>query len=345
MSWLLLAAGVAIILLVVYDAFVTTISVVSAGGPVTHRLGRGLWRLLRRLGRGPRSPLLAAAGPVTVSAILLAWLVGLWAGWTLVFSAHPDAVVHTDTSTAADPWSRVYFAGYALYTLGLGDFAPQGAPWQVLTAVATINGFMLMTMTVSYLIPVVMALSDRRQQGMLLYGLGPRAQDLLLLGWDGRSFADLDPRLHDLAPMVGQLAQKYLSYPVLHFFHSPERSTAVEPGLVALDEALLVLEHGVEEQLRPPPPTLAPLRAALDRFAELVADEFSGEASREPPPPDVEVLRRAGVPAVDASALRSAVAERSTHRRRLRALLIDARWGWEDASAPAHDAGSSDGSP
>lgn len=329
-----LVAGLAVVALVVHDAFVTTVSAVTAGGPLTRRLGLGLWRLLRRGARGPRSRLLAAAGPVTVSVILGAWLVGLWGGWTLVFSADAGAVTHTTTGEPADGWSRVYFTGYAVYTLGLGDYAPHGAPWQVLTAVATINGFVLLTMAVSYLVPVVMAVSDRRQQGMLLHGLGDDAQGLLLLGWRDGSFDSLHARLHDLAPAVGELAQKYLSYPVLHFFHSPARSTALEPGLVALDEALLILEHGVDERVRPDPVTLQPLRVTLDRFAELVADEFTGEAAVDPPAPDLGPLRRAGVPTVEPAAFREALAARGQHRRLMAAFVADAHWRFEDCVHP-----------
>lgn len=334
MQALPLLLGAALVAVVVHDAFVTTVSAVSAGGPVTQRLGLTLWRLARRVARGPRFRLLAAAGPLTVFVILVTWLVGLWAGWTLIFSADPSAVVHSGTGEPADGWSRVYFTGFTVFTLGLGDYAPDGAPWQVLTAVATINGFVLLTMTVSYLVPVMMAVSDRRQQGMLLHGLGERAQDLVLLGWRDDSFSSLEPRLHELAPTVGELAQKYLTYPVLHFFHAPTRSTALEPGLVALDEAVLILEHGVEERVRPDPATIRPLRATLDRFSELVADEFTGEAAADPPPPDLEPLRRAGVPVVAPEEFRSAVAGRGRHRRRMAAFLIDAHWEPADCVEP-----------
>jgi hypothetical protein len=342
MGGLQLLAGVAVILLIVYDAFVTTVSAVSSGGPVTQRLGTATWRVLRRLAKRPGSTVLAAAGTTTVVLILAIWLVGLWAGWTLVFAADTGAVVHADTGEPADPAARVYFTGFVLYTLGIGDYVPSGATWQILTSVATLNGFALLTMTVSYLIPVVMAVNHRRRLGMLLHGLGPRSQDMLRLGFDGRSMTSLTPRLHDLAPEIAHLAQQYLSYPVLHFFHSPERKTAVEPGLVALDEALLILEHGVLAEARPDQATLSPLRAALERFEELVADEVVGPDASTPPPPDLTELVEAGVPMASTASFHAAVASREEHRRRLAGLLASALWRWEDAVTPAGPPSSGD---
>jgi hypothetical protein len=327
-QWWLVVPGILVIVVVFYDAFVTTVSAVSAGGPVTQRLGTALWRVLRRLARSPRSPLLAAAGPLVVFCMLLTWLLGLWAGWTLVFSAEATAVVHGDTGEPADAWTRVYYTGYTLYTLGLGDIEPRGAAWRVLTSAATLNGFVLLSMTVTYLIPLVMALSERRQHGMVLYGLGPRAHDLLLASWDGRSFSELSPHLRDWSHRVALTAQKYLSYPVLHFFHSPSRRAGIEPGLAALDEALLLLERGVAEEARPSEVVLRPLRTSFDRLEEVVTT-FVGVRETTPPPPDLASLRSAGIPTVADEAFAAAVGEREQHRRTMATLVTDSGWSWQ----------------
>lgn len=326
--WMLLLGG-AVTAFVFYDAFVTTVSGINPAGPVTHRLGLGIWRGMRLLARSPRSRLLAASGPLVVFVMLVFWLFGLWAGWSLVFSADPSAVVHSDTGAPANGWSRIYFAGYAVYTLGTGDFAPDGAPWQVLTVVATINGFVLLTMAVSYLIPVVMAVSERFQHGMALHGLGDTAQGLLISAWNGSDFSELGPHLREFAPVVSRSTQKFLSYPVLHFFHSPTRDTGLEPGIAALDEALLLLEHGVADEVRPHPFRLRPLRSAFDRFGEVVAEEFIRGAQHPPPPPSLEPLRRAGIPVRDEVTFLEAVATRHEHRRILAGIISDAGWPWD----------------
>jgi hypothetical protein len=331
LSILLLVAGVAIIAIILHDAYVTTVSAHGAGGPVTSTLGDGLWSLARRAARSPHSTLLRSSGSVIVLVMLLVWLGGLWAGWTLVFSADPGAVVHSDTGQAADGWSRVYFAGFAVYTLGVGDFVPSGAPWQVLTALATINGFAVLTMTVSYLLPVVSAVTERRQHGMQLYGLGSTAQEILLTAWDGHDFDRLAPQLRQLTPVGALMTQKFLSYPVLHYFHSPHRSSALEPGIAALDEALLILEHGVAPSIRPHATVTQPLRRVMDQFARIVADEFTGADEDPAGAPDLEPLRRAGIPTVGDEEFRRAIAVHRDRRRAISALVRDALWGWDDA--------------
>jgi hypothetical protein len=328
---LLLVAGVAIVGLVFYDAYVTTVSAHGAGGPVTQRLGNGIWWLWRSAVRSPRARLLASAGSFIVFLMLLVWLGGLWVGWTLIFSAEPGAVLHADTGAPADGWARVYFAGFAVYTLGLGDYAPDGALWQVLTALATINGFVLLTMTVSYLLPVVSAVTERRQHGMQLYGLGSRAQDILRTGWDGRDFGHLIPQLRQLTPVAALMTQKYLSYPVLHYFHSPSRASALEPGIAAVDEAVLILEHGVDDSVRPHPTVTQPLRRVLTQFAETVAEEFTGVEEEPPAPPDLELLRREGIPTVSDEVFHRAIEGHADRRRALAALVRDARWSWDES--------------
>jgi hypothetical protein len=54
-SILLLVAGVAVIAVVLHDAYVTTVSAHGAGGPITSVLGDGLWGLARRVARSPHS--------------------------------------------------------------------------------------------------------------------------------------------------------------------------------------------------------------------------------------------------------------------------------------------------
>ncbi len=136
----MLALGAAIVAVAVLDALSTTLAASTAAGPITARIGGGLWRLGRRLASGPRSALMVVMGPAIVVATVATWLLLLWIGWTLVFVADPSAVVSATTREPADWWARSYFAAYSLFTLGLGDYVPQGAPWQLATSLALVNG-------------------------------------------------------------------------------------------------------------------------------------------------------------------------------------------------------------
>ena len=327
-GWWLLAA-IPVIAVVVYDVVMTAISANGSAGPVSGPLTSGIWRALRRGARSPSSRRLTAAGPVVVVVLLGVWLLGLWLGWTLLFAADPGAIVDADTGAPADVWQRAYFAGFALYTLGVGDLVPVGGVWRLATVVATINGFTLLTLTVSYLIPVTSAVTDRRGLGITIRGLGATAQDVLEAAFDGRGFAPLGPHLRQLTPALAHAAQTYRSYPVVHAFHDPRAASALEPGLARLHEVLVLLDHVDPAHRGVDRPTLDAAMHAI----EDVLDAAEGAVPTDGPQPeplDLGVLVDLGVKLRDEpSAVTSA--RDGDRRAALAALVADSRWSWRGA--------------
>lgn len=329
MTWWMCVLGGVVIVLVIYDAFSTTISATSASGPITHRLGQGVWRLLGWLARGPKSRLLSAAGPLVVLLYMLTWLLGLWAGWALVFLSEPHAVVSSQSGQPASVGATVYYAGFTTYTLGIGDFVPAAGVWQQLSVLATISGFAMVTLVIGYTIPLAIAVTKRRTLGVVLAGLGHTAQEIVIRGASRDDVGPLAEDLRRLAPDVAEAAQQHLSYPVLHYFHTPDREMALPPGIVALDEAMLLLEHGLVAEARPHAITTQPLRHALDRLAVIADDHFTGQTPQTPLPPALDPLREAGLPTVSDASYLEAVAGRTTHRRRMLAYLQGDHWTHE----------------
>ncbi|MEQ9484433.1 MAG: hypothetical protein RIG27_19410 [Coleofasciculus sp. F4-SAH-05] len=48
----------------------------------------------------------------------------------------------------------------------------EGAVWQIATAIASVNGFFLVTLAIAYLLPVVSAATQQRQLAVYLVGIG-----------------------------------------------------------------------------------------------------------------------------------------------------------------------------
>jgi hypothetical protein len=335
----MLAAGGAILALVTYDALSTTLATGRSAGPITGRLGRAWWALARRAARGPRSPWVASSGPVVVVLTILVWLSLLWAGWSLIFSADPTAVISSATREPADGWSRIYFAGFTAFTLGVGDYIPSGDPWQILTSVSVISGLALTTTAISYLIPVITAVTERRTQASTIAGLGPTSQDIILGGWRQGSFSFIEQRLPRLSEGILLTAERHLSYPILHYFHSPERRSDLRVQLYALDEAVTILQHAIPDEHAPHPAILSSVRNAV---CQLLDHVMSGHATTDPaargapPPPAVDRLRDAGMPVVNEATFRERVQGIDAHRRRLAAFADESRWGRQDP-IEAHD--------
>lgn len=328
--WMLLG-GIVIVAAAVVDALSTTLAASSAAGPITARVGGGCWRLLRRLAGGPESPVMAVAGPATVLVTVGAWLLLLWLGWTLVLASHPDAIVASATGTPAGWWARAYFAAYSLFTLGLGDYIPAGAPWQIATSLALINGLGLTTLAITYLIPVVSAVTERRQQASTIAALGQDAQSIVLNAWDGSTLRFLDQHLLLISQEILRTAQRHLSYPILHFYHSRSRSQEFAVSVAALDEALTMIEHATDEAVRPHRAAIRMARNAIRELLAIIESTFHEPADQTPPPPDLAPLRSAGIPLVTDPEFAARIDELDDHRSRLLAFVVGSTWPWDAA--------------
>ena len=72
------------------------------------------------------------------------------------------AVVCSTTKHPAEWPETIYFVGYTLTTLGTGDFVPSGTWWDLLSVLATFSGLALVTLSITYAIPVIQAVAQKR---------------------------------------------------------------------------------------------------------------------------------------------------------------------------------------
>lgn len=321
--WMVVAGGL-LLAVVSYDALSTTLVTTTAAGPMTARIARGWWSLARRVARGPRSMVMGLTGPSILVITISVWLVVMWSGWALIFAADPGAVVSSSTGEPADGWARVYFAAFTAFTLGVGDYIPHGAPWQLVTSLAVISGLALTTTAITYLVPVVTAVTARRSQANSIAGLGGTPEEIVLAGWWHGSFRFLEEQLPRLADGILLTAERHLSYPILHFFHSVEREEDFRVQVFVLDEAVTILEHGVPEESRPHPAALGSLRHATAQLLHHVSTEPSPE--HQPAVTGLDRLREAGIPTVDDATFGRRLEGLADHRRHLVAFAEESLW-------------------
>ena len=335
--------GVAITGLTLVDALSTTLTITGGGGPVTARVANYLWGLVLRRHRACHPgkqqmshQRLTQLGYCVALTPIIVWLCLLWMGWALIFSATPTAIVEAETHAPADFWSRLYFTGYTLFTLGLGDYKPQGPLWQMATAIASFSGFFLITFSISYLIPVVSAAIQGRQLATYISSLGRHSEEIVLQAWNGKGFGLLEQHFINLTPMVAMHAQLYPAYPVLFYFHSAIRSRAAAPNIVALDEALTILEFGLKPEYRPDTVAIYTLRNALSELVDTLSRTFIQPSQQDPPLPDLNCLRAQGIPVVSDRAFAAAVENMAERRRLLLASVYNDGWCWDDVTRSLH---------
>lgn len=333
MTFFFLLAGVALVLLTMVDALWTTVTA-AGGGPLTRRLSHFLWRIVRRVHRrfGIHA-LLTFSGATILLSALGVWITLLWAGYVLIFSAEPGAIVHSQGEAAATFWERVYFTGFTLFTLGIGDLVPQGALWRVVTAVGSLNGIFLLTLSITYLVSVLSAVVAKRQLAGTIANMGMSPQGIVLQSLGAGHSSYLVQHLVQLVPMIEQHTRRHLAFPALHFFHSDEVRSAIAPRMAALDEALLLVESGLDEGNAPPAEALAPARHAVAAFLDTLEEALIVGPSTPPPAPDTSRLQEQGF---STTPERLAAAARRTARRRrlLKAFVEDDGWEWRDVTEP-----------
>ncbi|MEX0761403.1 MAG: potassium channel family protein [Dehalococcoidia bacterium] len=246
MSLAILVGGMVLVTLAVFDQVMTVVAVGGGGGPFTSRITSGLWRLSLGIHhRVHKHGLLQAMGIAVTLSILALWFVALWLGWTLIFAAGDMAVVDSLTGEPADGWTRLYYAGYTLFTMGNGDYRPDGAGWQVATVLANATGLALVTLAISYLVPVIQAAVHRRSVAATIAAVGGTPEGIINRAWNGSDLSAIEQHAVSLTSDIGLINQRHLAYPVLHYFHDNDPRSAFAPRLAALDDALSIASEMV----------------------------------------------------------------------------------------------------
>ena len=332
MPVLFFVLGALLLLLVLADLLWTTMG--AGGGPVTKRVTSLLWGIALRIHhQWPSHRFLSVAGVGVFLFAVMLWIMLLWVGWLLVFTSSTEAVVSAQTKVPADVWERVYFTGFTIFTLGTGDYQPVGRFWQVFTALASFSGLFLVTFSITYVLPVVQAATHKRHLAVYISSLGQSAQAILIHCWNGQNFNSLAQHLTSITSDIAQLEQRHLTYPVLHYFHAKQRPEGIAISLSALDEALTILEYGIEPSARLEEGTFRPVRQVITEFLETLSSIYIDSEDETPPPPALAPLRERGLPVVSDSAFEACVARLEKRRRLLKALVCNDGWSW-DTSKP-----------
>lgn len=325
-------AGVSLVVVVMLDMFWTTLTT-RGSGLATRIISGGFQHLLPPLRQlfGSRLPL-AVAGPMTLIVLAVFWIGTLWLGWVLIFHGLPEGVVNAKTAMPANTSELVYYVGFTLSTLGIGDFQPQGTLARVLTALAAFNGLALVTLIITYALPVVSAAIARRQVAFSISMLGDTPIAVLDNTWNGSDFRLLETTLQRLEPSLIQSTEQRLAYPVVDSFFSQEASRSLSLQLAILDEALTLASAGLTKSCQPD-------RFVFERARKVIGYYLSSSPSTP---------RKPGVPRLSTAALQdwareipeilvrspiefeAILTESSERRRSLHRVVLRDGWHWDE---------------
>lgn len=327
--------GAILIVVALLDLLATAVSVGHGAGPVAGRIAHGIWHALLAIHRRRTSArLLLVGGPLILVTIILTWVALLILGWSLVFGG-TETLLTVQDGAPVPVLGRLRYAAAIVIGRGTSSVQPSGAIYEVLEPVAALTGLTVLSLSIAYVLPVVQGVVAKRALALYISTLGRTPAEVLRNAWNGETFGELDLHLIALAPRVAQVAQSHLAYPVIHFFHSDRRATALGPAIVTLDEAITA-HTMIEGAVATDRTATQPLRNAVDDFLDTLRLAFIHPADlpvdegEERMAATRRSLREAGLP-VEPDASYTVTEEDATRNRLLRGYL--AHDGWEGAEA------------
>jgi len=252
------AAGVAIFLIVVWDAF----EAIILPRRVTRRfrLARVFykftwrnWKFVTRLitSRKKREALLSFYGPLSLLVLVGVWAVGLVLAFGMMQYGAGSAVNRNGgrPGFATD----IYLSGTTFFTLGLGDVVPQTGLARVLVVTEAGFGFGFLAAVIGYL-PFIYGSFSKREVNISLLdaraGTPPTAGELLRRhAYPGGSEA-LRQLFKDWEFWAAELMESHLSYPVLAFFRSQHDNQSWIAALTAILDSCALVKVAVADTCR-----------------------------------------------------------------------------------------------
>lgn len=309
-------SGLGVTLLAMVDLIWTTLWIDGGAGPISKRIARITWFVTKKISKNGKG-LFNLVGPLILVFTLVGWVLLLWAGLTLLFSGDPESIVKT-TFDGPVMWSeRVYFTGFSLFTLGVGDYSPKPGFWQIVTAVSSGMGILFLTLGASYTISVISAVVKKRAVARTISGLGVNSEEIIEKAWNGKNFYQLDLFLMNVSSQITELTQQHQAYPLLHYYHSekPEESSAV--GIAILDDMLSILHFGLNDRGTVNITLLNEARSSIGTYLETMTSAFIKESSSVPSIPDLNSLDQLNVPLVSEETFTDQMERISKRRKQL----------------------------
>lgn len=187
--------------------------------------------------------------------------------------------------------------------------------------VGAIVGLALATLSLTYVLQVVTAVTDERTVASDIAALGSTPDDAVASALRSVGFRTFPLQLSSIAEGLSATAQAHLAFPMLQFFHSQEPASSVAVNLARFDEIVTLLDHAVPEDHVP---TVRAGRSAVDRF--LATLDLPASPCQPPPVPSLTTLRDVRGDIVDDEAFAAAVADLAPRRSALQSLVRAGGW-------------------
>ena len=222
----------------------------------------------------------------------------------------------------------IWFTAYTLFTVGNGDFTPTPGIWQIACSLAALTGLVIVTLSVTYILQVLAAISNKRSFASQVTSLGNSAEEWVISQWNSKDFGRIELQLNSINGQLARLTEQHLAFPILHYYHSKnaDRASTVATGI--LDDALSILAFGVEEKYRPDHAAILTSRRSVQNFLKTLRSAFISPAGESPSLPDLARLRDAGIPVVPEEDFYKSMKQLEERRKITLGMIWNDAWQW-----------------
>ena len=254
------AVGVALILIVLGDAFETIVLPrrVTRSISLARLFYQSTWfswsGAVRSIFSGKRQEtFLSWYGPLSLLLLLILWATCLIIGFGLVHWAS-GSIIKMQYG-AVNFGTYLYLSGTTFFTLGMGDVVPTTTFGRGLVAFEAGMGFGFLALVIGYL-PVLNQSFSRREVNISLLdaraGSPPTACEMLRRHSHDHGMEELRQLFHEWERWSADLLESHLSYPVLAYFRSHHDNQSWLGALAAILDAsafaIVSLEGHCERQ-------------------------------------------------------------------------------------------------
>jgi hypothetical protein len=254
MRLLVAIPGLALILIILWDAFETVILPrrVTRRIRLTSVFYQSIWvpwsRTVRLMtDRKKREKYLGFFGPLSLLILLTLWATGLILGYaTLHWALETKLNLPDETGLFA---TYLYISGETFFTLGYGDIVPTLPLGRAIAIIEAANGFGLLAIVLGYL-PVLYGAFSRREVNIALLdaraGSPSSAAEMLRRHGESGHLHDLNMVLHEWEHWSAELLESHLSYPVLCYFRSQHDNQSWLASMTTILDTCALVMVGVE---------------------------------------------------------------------------------------------------
>ena len=262
MAWLTRTLGVVLIAIAIIDIFMTVLYPRTGKSLLSMPVSKGTWKIFRQVARWSKSVtrsdaegsrVLSYCGSVVLVFIAIVWIASFIIGFGLiVWTMLGDQIVASQGKTPTGFGTALYYSGYNFTTLGIGNLIPKSTICQLLTVLQAALGFATFTVTLTYLLSVLNALTQRNVFALSLHHRMAGKADVarLLLGWGmDDEFTNTRSEITNISRDLFMLLESHHSYPILHYFrfreplYSLARMTYIAMDTAALLQSALHQQH------------------------------------------------------------------------------------------------------